>query len=281
VGGGNGEGQRQFNGQSPPYGAEISYYLPAGEAAASVSAPGGAGDEAPAGRRRPPAPGHVAILDAKGDTVQTLPAPAGPGFHRVYWNLRLRPEKKPLSPSERRDSVLAAGRIAFLTDSLTRAGWNRQVLERASTMLLSGERGGFRFGGGGPVAGQFQERPAESPLPRARGAAGAPGAAAGAPGAAGARRRAGAPGEPPELGPENFQQVREFADLVRKALPPGSSIGGMGGFFGRQGPPLAAAGDYTVTLTVAGKTLTTKVRVERGPTAPAIAAEENTPDDDR
>ncbi|HEX9109587.1 MAG TPA: hypothetical protein VF832_20235 [Longimicrobiales bacterium] len=275
VGGGNGEGQKQFNGQSPPYGAEFTYWLPAAEAAATAAAPTGAGDEAtPAPRQARSSTGRIAILNAKGDTVQTVVAPAGPGFHRAYWNLRVRQAPKVLSVSEKRDSVLAARRIAVLTDSLVKAGWSRMTIQRVAEQILSGGRSGdfgSRGGAGGPVAGTFVERPAESPARRA-GAPGAPGAAGAAPGAEAAQ------GEGQEGGTGGFEQLREFSDLVRAALPPGSSIGARGGFFGGQGPSMAPAGDYTVALTVGGKTLTTKLRVERGATAPAVATEQ-TPDD--
>jgi photosystem II stability/assembly factor-like uncharacterized protein len=56
-------------GQNPPYGADINYYL--------KSAP--AGDVT------------IAILDAQGQTVRTLPGTKNAGINRVYWDLRYTP----------------------------------------------------------------------------------------------------------------------------------------------------------------------------------------------
>lgn len=55
------------NGWNPPYGADINYYL-GSRSADSVS---------------------VVVLNAKGETVQTITAPNRPGINRVYWDLRL------------------------------------------------------------------------------------------------------------------------------------------------------------------------------------------------
>ncbi|HEX6559622.1 MAG TPA: hypothetical protein VF021_09165, partial [Longimicrobiales bacterium] len=113
--GGESMGHKAFQAQSPQFGAEITYWIsPAAAAPPSTSATaGGAGGESdesqPAatpqrgangsrqaqGQRGPRA--TVIVLDARGDTVQTLTGPATRGLQRVYWNLRKRPEPpKPL-----------------------------------------------------------------------------------------------------------------------------------------------------------------------------------------
>ena len=53
-------------GQSPPYGADINYYL-------KSSAAG---------------PVRIQIQDAKGQAIRSLDGPGTPGIHRVYWDLR-------------------------------------------------------------------------------------------------------------------------------------------------------------------------------------------------
>ncbi|HUX68697.1 MAG TPA: hypothetical protein VMV31_14520 [Terriglobales bacterium] len=63
---GFGGGNDNTIGNNPPAGADLTYYLP----------------QAAAGRAR------IAILDAAGQTVRTLPAPGGAGMHRLWWDLR-------------------------------------------------------------------------------------------------------------------------------------------------------------------------------------------------
>ena len=48
---------------------------------------------------------QIAILDAAGDTVQTLTGSVRAGLNRARWNLEKRSEPEELSPSERADSL--------------------------------------------------------------------------------------------------------------------------------------------------------------------------------
>ena len=252
----NGEepGQKAFEAPSPAYGAEIVYRL---TTAAPAAGGGSGGATAPdndrdssattaTGRRQGRGGPRVqlAILDVAGDTVQTLSGPGGPGIHRVTWNYRAKqPPPEPLGPAARRDSIAMAARRDVVFDSLTKAGTlPAPMAERIRTMLASGDTPGlfalFGRGGGGAAParpGTFNERPAESPL-RGQGGAGGPG----------------------QLDQGLMSQL---FDLLR---PPGRR-GGFGALFGRRrgGGSLVAPGDYLVSLTVGGKTLTRKLRVER------------------
>ncbi len=60
-------GSSFVNGQNPPYGADINYYLKS-KSTDSV---------------------QVLVLNQKGETVQTLKSKNLPGINRIYWNLRL------------------------------------------------------------------------------------------------------------------------------------------------------------------------------------------------
>jgi len=76
----------QTDGDDPPYGASINYWIGgaiAGEEAATEVAPGGAasGDEAPGGA-------EIEIADASGRVVRTLEGTVDGGVNRVWWDLR-------------------------------------------------------------------------------------------------------------------------------------------------------------------------------------------------
>lgn len=243
---GQATGQQTFEGASVPYGAAITYRLPA-TARDSV---------------------HLLITNAAGDTVRTLAARARPGFNRVYWDFRERAKRMPLTPSQLRDSIGFARRVGFVTDSLASAGGNREMLTRLRTQLLSGERGfGGGFGGAARQAGgRFVARPGESPLPRTavRSTTGdTTGAIHGQPGvvedttagvtaSAAASAAAGAADEPP-IDQELSSQVGQ---LVRQ---PGSSYP----VANRRQPPMVETGDYVVTMTVLGQQYRRTLRVER------------------
>ncbi|MBA2688059.1 MAG: hypothetical protein H0U64_08155 [Gemmatimonadaceae bacterium] len=229
-------GNHNFTADNPPYGATIVYRLTGGERRDSAK---------------------IVITNIAGDVVRSMNGPGGPGTHRVTWDLRSNP--RPLSPSQRRDSLTAARVRSQRQDSIARAGGDTSAAGRnrpdttgmgalrdsmtartargdtagarvlrdsvASRMRAAG---GGRFGGGGRgsaggfgTAGSDQPnlRPAEAPVAPAAGAGGA-----GAFGAGGGGR------------------------------------GGLGA--GRTGPAVEA-GDYLVTITVGGQTLRRAVRVER------------------
>ncbi len=263
IGGGS-PGQKVFEGESAPYGAEISYYLPSGD-------------------RRQRA--HIAVLDAKGDTVQTLTGPGAAGLHTVAWNYRKEPPPPaPLSPSEKRDSARLQVRIAFLTDSLEKAGTDAQLAGRVAALArrsLFGGPGavpfGFGFGGRGRARpGVWVDRPGEQ-MQRSVAARGetagagekaAPdssGAQAGRPARAG--RAAGASDMSEEAiaafmrGPGG-ELFRDFLRLTRVPGIGGRFAGGRGGFFGGAPAP-APPGQYTISVSVGGQTLTGKLQVQR------------------
>jgi hypothetical protein len=258
--GGGSPGQKTFRAQSPQYGAEIAYRLTA----------------ANSDRR---ARTRVVITDISGDTVRTIQGPAGPGLHRVVWNFQGKtPPPVALSPSQRRDSVWLVARINFVFDSLTKAGGNAQMLGPIKDALLAGDVQGlaqrFGFGGGGFggagafVTGRFVERPGET-TPRAVTATGAPAAAP----------AEGGGGESGESAPDP-SLLGQLGNLLRR---PGQGGGGGGGFgalgfiaqtFGRPtggggfggfggGANLVSSGDYLVSITVDGKTMSRVLRVER------------------
>ena len=85
-------------GENPPYGATIHYRL-AEDIADGVS---------------------VEIVDAAGETVRTLNGDGGAGLHRVVWNLRNEPTRRPRLRTPPLDSphhVLPARGFRLLTES--------------------------------------------------------------------------------------------------------------------------------------------------------------------
>ncbi len=268
LGGGN-SGQKAFRAPSPQYGAEIVYRLATGST-----------------DRR--ARTQVVIRDVRGDTVRTVQGPAGPGLHRVVWNFQGKtPPPVALSPSQKRDSSWLVMRINVVFDSLAKAsgGTNTQQLEPIKTALLAGDLQGlaqrFGFGGGGGggggggspfnAAGRFNERPGET-TPRAASA----GAALPAAGSESGGESGDAPPDATFLttlgnllrkpgqgggggGGGGFGALGFVAQAFGRA--PAGGGGGFGGFGGGVTP--VATGDYLVTITVDGKTLTRVLRVER------------------
>jgi len=232
-------GHKVFEAASPTYGAEIVYRLTDGDR-----------------RRR----ASIVITDVMGDTVQTLDGPGLPGLHRVTWNFRGQPAARgPLSPSERRDSILFVRRVETVFDSLKQAGEiPAQTLDRIREGVLSGNTQGLfrRFGGGAQTRG-FTDRPGESPVRQAR---------------AGGRR-----GPPPEArGEESGEEGggadmdrSQIRDIMRALRRPGGR--GFGGFDG-VGATLVATGDYLVTLRVGDVTQRRVLRVERANGFGGIAA---------
>ncbi len=166
-GSGDNRGQNIFRSQSPPFGAEIAYYVKEG------------------GRGRV----QIAITDALGDTVRTLTGPASAGWHRVTWNFQGTPRRTTGGGGEEqtRAQVRLGEMLTRITDSLVETGVDRAQLDSIRTQFLSGNLGfgggggggggGFGGGGGAPVLGTppFQDRPAEGPVVRAGGPGGAAG----------------------------------------------------------------------------------------------------------
>ncbi len=267
----NGEGHKVFNAPSPAYGAEIVYRVGAGAMANASSSDNDGNNAAPAAAAAPNAGGSAArgqgqrgqrgpqaqilITNAKGDTVRTLTGPASAGLHRVTWDFRGRAAPRaPLSPSQLRDSVIAARRMDFVFDSLEKAGtMPKPALDRIRQAMAGGDIGALFRGGGGRGAGgggAWNPRPGEGAVIGAAGARGGEGAAEGA--------ASDNPADALNAFPGGAQELQQ---LLR---PPGQQ-GGRGGGGGGRGAqaPVVNSGDYLVTLTVGGKTYKQLLRVER------------------
>ncbi|MEO5799681.1 MAG: hypothetical protein ABIZ70_09620, partial [Gemmatimonadales bacterium] len=236
----NGEdvGQGTFRATSPTYGADIAYRVTGATANTDRAT--------------------ITILNAAGDTVQSLTGPGSNGLQRVSWNFRTRPAPRAaLSPAALRDSIKSAKRFDAVMDSLAKAGTDTAALARVRRILRpvagatpQGGRGNFGGGGpGGPGGGQptgWVERPGE-----AAGGGGGGGGNGGGRGAGG-----GAAGPDSAL-------VRIVTGLT--AVP--NARGGGNNFGGGGGGGLVASGDYLVVVKLGDKTAKTLLRVERGPGA--------------
>jgi photosystem II stability/assembly factor-like uncharacterized protein len=227
--GGEFTAQLYFEAGSPPYGAEVRYWL-----AEST-------DEDV----------EVEIRDAGGQTVATLNGSTQRGLNRVTWNLRGQARPIPLSPSERRDSIAIEARLTFVVDSLAEAGGDRAEIDSVVAVLReSAQGGGFAFGGGGGGgSGAWQERPGE----------GRPTAGGGGRGGFGGAAAAGS----------LQQNIIRLVRGSPSGRGRGRFGGGGGLFPSRSDPaPLAEPGTYTVTLTVGERTFTQELRVDRSESAP-------------
>jgi photosystem II stability/assembly factor-like uncharacterized protein len=253
----NGAGQAGFEAPSPQHGAEIVYRL-ANAVPDSVK---------------------IFITNARGDTVRTLSGPNRAGLHRVVWDLRGRMAPRTLTVSQLRDSVLQARRADFVIDSLKKTGGFTEPQLALLRRFANGEAG-FGGGGGGSnraellarlgPGGNWNPRPGEGAVIGARRAA-----------ADSTRRdstRAGAGGgeatlqDLANLFPGGFEQVR---DLFQ---PPGQhyTLANPNAFFGggRQAP-IAATGDYLVTLKAGSEVQRQVLRVEHvHDTSPAITSQQ-------
>ena len=256
----NGYGHQLLTFPSPQYGAEIVYRVgsapkaqPAGatpppnEAAnreTMVAATVGGGPvvvQGPGGQRPGGSQARIIVLTAGGDTMATLTGPATPGLHRVTWGYFPRITPTPLSPSQKRDSVLRVRRIEFVFDSLTRAqvGADTVLKQIKRSFLTNNLASLFQQGPGGAAN---PNRPGEGPLVRPRAASTAP-----------------SPTEAP-------------ADLINRVFPGGvfqlqllmnppgvvQAPGNFGGSF-NEAPP----GDYRIELVIGDTTLRRTLRVER------------------
>lgn len=239
---GNGNAQGFFATQNPQYGAAISY---------RITGAGGQG-------------ARISILDASGDTLQTLTGPGTPGTHTVTWSYNATPlpqTPEPLSPSEKRDSILKAVRAPFVLDSLTKVKYDSSAIASARLLLNppaagaggGGGRGGRGGGGGG--GGSSCERPlTQWEEFCARPAEAAPGRAGGFPGAGG--RGGGA----------NTSEVRQIFTII--GINPPAGFGGRGGGFGGFGGGRnITTGDYLVVLKVGNTVVKQTLRVENVGTA--------------
>lgn len=181
--GGESTGNKVFEGENAPYGAEITYWVPEGAvptvaaAGAAASAPNGqpaqgAGNTtdqrmgfARAGQDTVQPRARIAILGTAGDTLETLDGPVEPGLHRVYWELERQTEPEPLSPAERQDSARAAGVLQEVADSMVEAGSDPALVDTVLASVASGDIRALLQGPGGgedPEEAEFDPRPAES-----------------------------------------------------------------------------------------------------------------------
>jgi hypothetical protein len=239
---GNGNAQAFFQVPSPAYGAELWYRLGAGTSGSP----------------------RLIVTSAAGDTLANMPGAPGPGVRSVTWNFRggaRAAAPAPLSPSEKRDSVIKATRSPVVLDSLTKAGYDSTALARVKQLLNPAQGGGpggrgGAGGGGGGQAGRtgigcerpltqwdtFCARPGEGSAAR-NGLAADPAAAFG-----------------PQRGPET-EAVRKVFDLIgiKVPAPAGRGFGGFGGLGGGE----AGTGSYLVTLKIGDKTYKQVLKIER------------------
>jgi hypothetical protein len=141
--GGEFTAQLYFQAGSPPYGAQIRYWL----------------------SESPDDDVEIIIQDPDGNEFQTLIGSKRAGLNTTTWSLQGQAEPLPRSPSEVRDSIAIEQRLAFVVDSLAEAGTDRDELDRIVGTLREstsgGGSGGFSGGRGGAPSSTWVERPAE------------------------------------------------------------------------------------------------------------------------
>ncbi|GAC1655195.1 MAG: hypothetical protein NVS4B3_19710 [Gemmatimonadaceae bacterium] len=223
--------QKTFVTASVPYGAVITYRL------------GDVGSFAPRARRTIP-PGtadsaRVVITNVRGDTLRTLTSAPTPGIHTVVWDFQGRPHSTaPLSPAARRDSIDTARKMGLVFDSLAATDVNhRSEIARIRAQLASGTPPAELFRRPREGGGRFVDRPAESRV-------NAP-----------PNTRTDSESDPARGYDPEFlgQVVNALRDA--KAMP--------SDFDARRTPAAVGSGDYLVTLSFGGKTMTQVLRVER------------------
>lgn len=228
--GGASYGHLWFGLPVPTYGAEISYRLSA----------------------RGNSPTRIVIQDVTGDTLRTLTGSSSLGMHKVVWDFRGKtPPAKPLSPSQKRDSAVAANRRAFVFDSLQKSGMDSMAVRNFRRMIEGGDMqqmmqafGGAFGGGAGPTpasaAERFNARPGEQV---AMGRPGGGGAAAGMAAQAG------------------ITDPNVAFQIIQALAPPGQNAFQI--FQGRPQAPTVGPGEYLVSVIQNGKTVRQRLKVER------------------
>ncbi len=242
VGGGT-VGHAWFRENSPPYGAEIPYYV--GDIERGTRA-------------------TLEIVDADGNPVRTINGAVRAGLHVARWNFRAdRPDAATeLSPAERQDSVRSARLLASVGDSLVEhEGVPRDVMDDVLGRVDSGRMQGLFGGGGGGAVTRDPDRPGELlPRPPRAGAAAAAGAAATEELEAEEEEEEEGAMSPQDVGRRLFGALRARGISPQQLLRRGGGGGGPGGFGG--GPPVEP-GQYTVTLRVGDKEASVPFRVTR------------------
>jgi hypothetical protein len=245
---GNGNAQNFFATINPTYGASISYRVTGAGAAAA----------------------RISIVDALGDTITTLQGPGGPGLHTVTWPYSgtrtvSAVAPLPLSPSERRDSVLRAARAPQVIDSLKKAKFDSVAIAAAQNLLnppaggapAFGGRGGGGGGGGGGRGGAACERP----MTQWETFCARPGEAAAGGGGGGGRGGAGA--APSEATQANIARIFTIIGLPTPNVGGGRGGGGGGGRGGAAGNAfVAVTGDYSVVLRIGNTVQKQRLRLE-------------------
>ncbi len=238
---GNGNAQGFFATPNPTYGASISYRVT------------GTGGQA----------ARISIVDAQGDTLQSLTGPGTPGLHTVTWGYGVTPKptpRAPLSPSEKRDSILRAVRGPVVLDSLAKAKYDSAAIAQAKGLLnppaggagAAGVGGGGGGGGGGGRGGAVS---CERPLTQWEPFCARPGeATAGRGGGGGGGGRGG--------GAPSAEVLKIFQLMGVSAPGGGGRGGGGGGGFGGGGARNATTGDYMVILQIGGTVVKQKLRIE-------------------
>ena len=267
--GGESAGHRYFEGQSPDFGAAVTYWIPQGWKAPPAADTAAENEEEAGDRPRRGGRGgpqvQMAVLSAAGDTVASLNGPARPGLHRVYWNLRERSEEaEAKSPSELRDSLVAAREMLVVADSLVEhEGVDRRVADRAVEMLKSGDRSAMWGGRGG---GGDSARPGESYPAEPDPAQGAEAEAAAEPAAEPEAEPAGEAVAGVAAGEQEAQPSREQIGEVVRQIYYGlrdrdirMSFRGWGG----GGPSWVEPGAYTVTVKIGDEEITRDLTVVR------------------
>ncbi|AMW05880.1 WD40/YVTN/BNR-like repeat-containing protein [Gemmatimonas phototrophica] len=238
-GSGNGNAQGFFATPNPAYGANISYRI-----------------------TQAGSPARISILNAVGDTISSIAGPGSVGVHTVTWNFSVtgRPAPRaPLSPSEKRDSILRAVRMPLVLDSLAKAKYDSTALALAK-QLLNPPAGGFNFRGGG--GGRGAQGPCERPLTQwdpfcARPAEATPRPAAAA--AAGGQNVAELQQRAAQMqGAASNPAVRKVFELIGLPVPAqGRGFGGFGG-----GGSVATTGDYGIVLQIGNTIQKQTLRIE-------------------
>ncbi len=234
---GNGNAQGFFATPNPTYGASISYRVT------------GTGSQN----------ARISIVDAQGDTLQSLTGPGTPGLHTVTWGYGITPKPTPraaLTPSEKRDSILRAVRGPVVLDSLTKATYDSAAISQAKVLLAPAGGlaafAGFPGGGGGRGGAAVS---CERPLTQWEPFCARPGEATAGRGAGGGGGGGGRGGGAPS------PAVLKIFQLIGVSAPSGGGRGGGGGFGGGGGRN-ASTGDYLVILQVGGTIAKQKLHIE-------------------
>ncbi|MGQ0647659.1 MAG: WD40/YVTN/BNR-like repeat-containing protein [Gemmatimonadaceae bacterium] len=231
--GGASYGHLWFSQPVPTYGAEITYRLTS----------------------RGNTSTRIVIQDVTGDTLRTLMGPSGLGVHKVVWDFRGKPPApKPLSPSQKRDSIVAANRRAFVFDSLHKAGMDSTALRNFRRMLEGGDVQQMMqafsgaFGGGAAPTPAFQGSPFNA-RPGEQMAAGRGGGGGGGGAMGGMAAQAG------------ITDPNVAFQIIQAISPPGQNA--FAAFQSRPQPPTMGPGEYLVTIIQNGKTVKQRLKVER------------------